>query len=51
MSETFSAMVKGDSRPFVVISAHGRPLIMVTAPFLQPTEDRIGSIRNSKMSR
>lgn len=50
IKETFNAMVKGDSRPLVVISAHGRPLIMVTAPFLQPTESRIGFIRNSKIS-
>lgn len=50
IKDTFSAMVNGDSRPLVVISAHGRPLIMVTAPFLQPTESRIGFIRNSKIS-
>lgn len=50
MRDTLSAMVKGDSRPLVVISAHGRPLTIVWTPFLQPTESRIGFIRNSKIS-
>lgn len=53
MSETFSASVKGVSRPLMVICAQvvsSGAFANCSNDFAQPTESRIGSVKKLMMS-